>query len=137
MKTMIIPTQKNVCAFFALLLAMMVLMSAAAQAMNNDSIKRVYPVKLSQQLDQTTLKELSELAKKYEAAVQPASLYTKTYRVVDTAGKLVYEAEQQHELFAIDQKLRCLLHKSDFLVEYGNVRYYMLASQVSESKDDN
>jgi len=124
MNTLTLPSQKNICAIIAIILAALVLMSASANA--NDTLKAEPTVKAQNWLDLKLEAELLEISKQIETKVSATLQLQKTFRIVDQNNELVYEATEENMLLIQDKKLSCLLRKSSLLIDYQGVAHYII-----------
>ena len=119
-----IPSQKNLSATIAIILAMLVLMSAKVNA--SDTLKAKPTVKEQNWLDLRLEAELLELSEQFETKVSPTIQLEKTFRIVDQNHELVYEGTEKNMLIITDKKLSSLLRKSSLLIDYQGVAHYMI-----------
>ena len=124
MKTIIIPSQKSICAIIAIALGMLILTQVKAQAQPTQIptlSKEALQSSIGPQWDKNLEKELAELSQ----WMQPKPTPSASYKVVNMLGQVVYEAVEPNHLFVTDLKLKQLLRHSDLIVEAHGVKYYL------------
>ena len=116
--------QKNISALIAILLGVLVLMSANVNA--SDTLKAKPFVREQNWFDLKMKAELLEISQQLQAEASHALHLEKTFVIVDQQNELVYEGTVENMLIITNAKLSSLLRKSSLLIDYQGIAYYMI-----------